>query len=288
MQIEYFGWSGIALEHTNTFVGFDLFGDAVTSEVLNRAKTIIICLTHGHPEHAGSLREFLAATDVRPYVSKIHLISSSEVIRYVNRHNVLAQENTHPISNAETVTIHGITITAFEWVHMPLLPPGLPEKLEYIFQLLLHPLDLIRIGTLGLRLPMNAPQLGFHITYPDGTRVLNYSEGVHRLTDPEEVEQVAARLPADLLFFAVEPDDRDAIPRWVEILAVHDVCIYEAHRPWRDLFHLPYIDIDEYARHLSERFHEKTFSGLTTVGQVITKEKTRGDFPTTNSGNNTM
>lgn len=274
MQIQYYGWSGITFHHNKTLVGFDLFGDAVTSDVLKRAQTIIICLTHGHPEHAGSLREFLAAPDTQAYLPNIHLISSSEVIHFVNRHGRLPQANTHPINDAESVTVNGIIVTAFEWVHMPLLPPGLREKLEYIFQLLLHPLDLIRIGTLGLRLPMNAPQLGFHITYPDGTRVLNYSEGVHRLTNPEEVRQVAARLPADMLFFAVEPDDRAAIPRWIEMLAARDVYIYEAHRPWRDLFHLPYIDIDEYARHLSEQFPEGTFSGLTRVGQMITTGKT--------------
>ncbi len=274
MQIQYYGWSGIALQHSNTLVGFDLFGDAVTWDALKDAQTILICLTHGHPEHAGSLREFLEVPEARPYLSHVHLISSSEVIQYINRYGTLARENTHPVKDSESVTIDGITITAFTWVHMPLLPPGLREKLEYIFQLLLHPLDLIRIGTLGLRLPMNAPQFGFHIAYPDGIQVLNYSEGVHRLTDAEEVRRVAARLPADMLFFAVEPDDRAAIPRWVEMLAARDVYIYEAHRPWRDLFHLPYIDIDEYARHLSERFHEKTISGLITVGQVITKERT--------------
>ncbi len=59
MQIRYFGWSGISLQHGNTLVGFDLFGDAVTWDVFKSNQTIIFCLTHGHPEHAGSLQAFL-------------------------------------------------------------------------------------------------------------------------------------------------------------------------------------------------------------------------------------
>jgi hypothetical protein len=125
---------------------------------------------------------------------------------------------------------------------------------------------LLRIGMLGLRLPMNAPQLGFHIAYPDGTTVLNYSEGVHRLTDPGEVQRVAQKLPADMLFFAVEPDDVKAIPRWVEMLAPKEVYLYEAHRPWRDLFHLPFIDLYKYAHELSRGFPQIMFDALVIPG----------------------
>ena len=272
MQVHYYGWSGIALQHDNTLVAFDLFGDAVTWDALKGNQTMLFCLTHGHPEHAGSLQRFLEAPNARPYLANIHLISSLDVIQHINRHSVLAPENVHPIKDSESVTIEGVKVTVFTWVHMPLLPPGLREKLEYVFQLLIHPIDLLRIGTLGLSLPMNAPQLGFHIAYPDGTRVLNYSEGMHRLTDPREVEQVAQTLPADMLLFAVEPDDAEAIPRWVEMLSVSDVYIYEAHRPWRDTFHLPFIDLNKYANELSERFHRITFNALIKVDQVIVKD----------------
>jgi len=155
---------------------------------------------------------------------------------------------------------------------MPLLPPGLRPKIDYILQLALHPVDLIRIGTSGLRLPMNAPQLGFHLAYADGTTVLNYSEGVHRLTDAREIEQVAHNLPAQTLLFAVEPDDAQAIPRWLEMLDPREVYLYEAHRPWRDLFHLPYIDLNDYAAMLAKRFGAVAFHALTTTGQVVLKE----------------
>lgn len=269
MKIQYHNWSGITLKHDNMLIGFDLFGDSVTWDVLKEAQNIVLCLTHGHPEHAGSLRAFLETPEAHLYLANIHLISSPDVIQHINRHSILATENVHPVKDGESITIAGVKVTAFTWVHMPLLPPGLREKLVYIFQLLMHPLDLIRIGTLGLRLPMNAPQLGFHIAYPDGTTVLNYSEGVHRLTNPGEVEQVSRSLPADNLLFAVEPDDAEAIPRWVEMLAPKAVYVYEAHRPWRDLFHLPFIDLNEYARELSQRFPYTRICTLTNAGQVI-------------------
>lgn len=268
MQIQYFGWSGIALLHDNTVIGFDLYGEKVTWNAFTEDQPIILCLTHGHPEHAGSLEAFLKAPEARRHLPNVHLISSPDVVKHINRHGILASDNVHPVHDGESVTIDGIKITSFTWVHMPLLPPGLRDKVEYILQLILHPLDLLRIGTSALRLPMNAPQLGFHIAYPDGTTVLNYSEGVHRLTDPREVQQVAEKLPADLLFFAVEPDDVKAIPRWVEMLAPKEVYLYEAHRPWRDLFHLPFIDVRDYARELSKGFPQITFDALVVPGSA--------------------
>jgi len=271
MQIHYFGWSGVALQHGEMLIGFDLFGDAVTWDALKKDQPILFCLTHGHPEHAGSLQALLEAPEARAYLPNVHLISSPDVIRHINRNGILRPENVHDVKDGETITIEGVKVTAFTWVHMPLLPPGMREKIEYIFQLLIHPIDLVRIGTLGLRLPSNAPQLGFYIAYPDGTTVLNYSEGVHRLTSPKEVEQIAKNYPADMLFFAVEPDDAAIIPRWVEMLSPEEVYIYEAHRPWRDLFHLPFIDLNEYANELSKRFHLMAFSAMTKEGQIITK-----------------
>lgn len=269
MKIHYYNWSGIALQHHQTLIGFDLFGEHVTSDVLHAEPLTLLCVTHGHPEHAGSLRMLLELPESRPYLSNIHLISSPEVVAHINRRGILSPDRLHSAREGEQITIAGITITAFEWVHMPLLPPGLRQKIEYSLQLMIHPLSLLRIGVSGLRLPMNAPQLGFHIGYPDGTTVLNYSEGLHRLTDPKEVERTARHLPADILLFAVEPDDAQAIPRWVEMLAPKAVYLYEAHRPWRDLFRLPFIDLEDYARHLSDRFGTMAFMPLTRAGQVI-------------------
>lgn len=268
MQIQYFGWSAIAVRNGGVQIGFDLYGEDVSWGALDATLPKLFCLTHGHPEHAGSLQSFLESPEARPHLPNVHLISSADVIRHINRNGILPPENVHPVSEGDCVTVAGVRVTVFRWIHMPLLPPGLREKAEYIFQLFTHPVQLIRIGMLGLSLPMNAPQLGFHIAYPDGTSALNYSEGMHRLTHAAEVKSVARKHPADTLLFAVEPDDTEAIPHWVELLDPKDVYIYEAHRPWRDMFHLPFIDLDNFAQQMSARFPTKTFHALTKAGDV--------------------
>lgn len=262
MQIRYFGWSGITIEHGDSSVGFDLFGDAVSPDALDNASTVILCATHGHPEHCGSFRSLLRSPEVAARASDIHLISSPQVIRYVNQGGLLPSANAHAVSHMEQIRIHDVQITSFFWTHLPLLPPGMRPKIEYATSLLSHPVDFVRIGLMGLSLPMNAPKLGFHLAFPDGTTVLNYAEGLHRLTDAHEVEIIARELPADVLLFAVEPEDTEAIPRWVEILNPSRVLLYEAHRPWRELFRLPYINLVDYAGELSKHFSWIKFDTL--------------------------
>ncbi len=56
-----------------------------------------------------------------------------------------------------------------------------------------------------------------------------------------------ARQPANVLLFAVEPEDVDVIPCWIEMLLPSIFMLYEAHRPWRVVFGLPYVDLEDYA-----------------------------------------
>ncbi|MCC6803586.1 MAG: hypothetical protein IT319_11940 [Anaerolineae bacterium] len=267
MQIRYFGWSGITIDYDNPRVGFDLFGDAVSPDVLDDASAIVLCATHGHPEHCGSLRSLLRSPAAASRAGNIHLISSPQVIHYINRGGLLPYANAHAVNHMEQVRINDVRITSFFWKHLPLLPPGMSPKIEYAVSLMSHPVDFVRIGLMGLSLPMNAPKLGFHLAFSDGTTVLNYAEGLHRLTDAHEVETIARELPADVLLFAVEPEDAEAIPRWVEILRPSRVYLYEAHRPWRELFGLPYINLVDYAGDLSKRFSRIQFDTLIGSGR---------------------
>ncbi|SRR5581483_5248557 len=266
MDIRYYGWSGLTVRHANTLVGFDLFGAAVKWRTLDTAQTTILCLTHGHPEHCGSLRSLLLADDGRSRLPTTYLVSSASVADYVARGGALPSDNVYGVGANETVSISGTRVSAFAWKHMPLLPSGIQPKVEYIAHVLSHPIELMRIGLSSLSLPMNAPMLGFHITFADGCTVLNYAEGLHRLTERREVEQVAQYLPADTLLFAVEPEDVDVIPHWVEILHPSTVYLYEAHRPWRELFRLPYVDLSDYSQRLSNRFKQTQFRALLLPG----------------------
>lgn len=135
--------------------------------------------------------------------------------------------------------------------------------------LLRHPVPFVRIAASEIRLPMRAPTLGFQVRFPGGRTLLNYSEGLHRLTDPAEVEAVARRLSTDVLLFAVEPEDVEAIPRWVRVLGSPEVILYEAHRPWRELFDLPYVDLDDVARELEARVPSARVRTVTLPGQRL-------------------
>lgn len=260
MEVHYYGWSGVVLHHGDTVIGFDLFGENVTWDVLPPAATTILCVTHGHPEHCGSLRRLLSAAGAR--LAQTHVVSSPAVVAHVTQDVQLPAGNLHPIEDGRTIEIDGVQVSAFAWRHLPLLPSGVGPKVDYAWHLLRRPVELVRIGTAGLRLPMGAPMVGFHIRWADGTTALNYAEGLHRMTHADEVQAVAQGLPATTLLFAVEPEDAAAVPRWIETLAPSTVLLYEAHRPWRELFQLPYIDLTDYAGTLSARFPQMSFVPL--------------------------
>ena len=66
---------------------------------------------------------------------------------------------------------------------------------------------------------------------------------------------------------AVEPEDVDVIPRWIEMPSPSAVILYEAHRPWREMFRLPYVDLEVYAVELSARFRQIQFALLLATGR---------------------
>jgi len=257
MEIRYLGWSGVTVRHADTLITFDPFGDGLTGDGIEAATSTILCLTHGHPDHCGSVRRLLAAPGVTT-----DLVSSPAVVDYIARGGPFPRVKLHSLVATESISIGGTQVTAFSWKHLPLLPPGVRPRIEYTAHLLSHPISFMRIGISSLGLPIHAPTLGFHITFADGRSVLNYAEGLHRLTDAREVEAVARTLPADVLMFAVEPEDVEAIPQWLKILQPATVFLYEAHRPWRELFRLSCVDLKAYTAELSSRFRETRFTAL--------------------------
>jgi hypothetical protein len=257
MEVRYLGWSGVIVRHADILVGFDPFGSGLTGDGIEAATRTILCLTHGHPDHCGGLQRLLAVSE-----AATDLVSSPAVVDYIARGGPFPRVRLHSLEDTESVSIGGTRVTAFGWKHLPLLPPGVRPGIAYAAHLLSRPISFMRIGISSLGLPIHAPTLGFHITFADGRGVQNYAEGLHRLTDPREVEAVARTWPADVLMFAVEPEDVDVIPQWLQILHPSTVLLYEAHRPWRELFRLPCVDLNVYAAELSSRFREMRFTAL--------------------------
>ena len=268
IEIRYLGWSGVAVAGASGSVAVDPFGDAAGWKALP-AGALTICLTHGHPEHCGSARALLAGAEPQRLAST-DVISSSPVVRHVARGGRLDGRHVHPTQAGERVRLGELQVSTFAWRHLPLLPPeSLAAKLHYASQLLRRPGPALGIAATSIRLPMRAPYLGFHLSFDDGRTLLDYAEGLHRLTDPAEVAAVAERLPAETLLFAVEPEDVDAIPRWVEMLRPQTAVIYEAHRPWRELFQLPHLELDGYAEQLGRLIPNVRFHALTEAGQRL-------------------
>lgn len=267
-EVRYLGWSGVVLAGAGGVVAVDPFGEAAGWNALPEGDTVI-CLTHGHPEHCGSARALLA--DAEPgRLAATHLVSSPPVTRHVARDRALGTENVHAVSAGQDLGVGSLQVSTFAWAHLPLLPPeSLRAKADYAASLLRHPVAAARIGIAGARLPMRAPNLGFHVTFADGCTVLDYAEGLHRLTDPAEVAAVAERLWAQMLLFAVEPEDVEAIPGWLEVLRPQEAVLYEAHRPWRELFGLPFVELDGYTAELRARFPRMTVRALREPGQRL-------------------
>ncbi len=267
MEIRYFGWSGVLLRHGATAVGFDLPGTAAVWRSLAAVETAILCVTHGHPDHCGSLRRLLTLPEAR--LAQTHVIASAAVLKRITAGVPLRADHIHPTEPGHVLALNVVRVTTFAWRHTPLLPPGLGNKASYAGHVLSRPLVLAGIVAASLRLPLQAPMHGFHVAFANGPSALNYAEGLHRLTDPAEVAATAQRLPADVLLCAVEPEDVGDIPRWIEVLAPSSVILYEAHRPWRESFRLPYVDLAAYAAQLGARLHSIRFGALLTEGEVI-------------------
>ena len=266
IQIRYFGWSGVAIRHADAAVGFDLSGGPEVWPSLGDAATSIVCVTHGHPDHVAGLRHLLAAPEARPRLAAVRLVSSRPVVDYVMAGGILPAGNTFAVSGGEDVSVNGVRVFAFPWKHAPLAPPGVRPKIAFAAHVMSHPAGFARVARGALGLPIGAPTLGFHVTFPDGFTVLNFAEGLHRLADRREVARVAGRLRAELLLFAVEPEDVRDVRGWVELLRPSKVLLYEAHRPWRELFGLPTVNLRSCVAELSAHFQSVQCGALIHPG----------------------
>ena len=243
-------------------IGFDLPLEAV-SDWRGPEGGDVLCVTHGHPDHCGLLLR-LQALDL-PRVS-FDLVASDSVVDHFQGLWSGEKRALHPVEAGEAIEVDGVRISAFKWEHMPLVPPETGRALHYVMNLVRHPVQLAQVVTDGIGLPLAGPMLGYMVEMPEGMKVLNYAEGLHRLTERGEVESVVERLQPDILLSAVEPEDLKAVERWVELIDAAHVFLYEAHRPWRESFELEELDLDRFASRLDERMPSSEVIALTDPG----------------------
>ncbi|MFB6264211.1 MAG: MBL fold metallo-hydrolase [Bradymonadaceae bacterium] len=265
MRVRYHGWSGVTVENEDRVVGFDLPDRSVVPRDSDR--NFVLCVTHGHPDHCGAL---LDACNGETWIDEATLVSSPVVVEHFRSGRAATPGDVRSITPRDSRSVEGLELAAFEWQHMPLLPPGVSEKIQHLVSVASRPLELARIATDGLRLPIDSPTLGFHVSFDGGTTVLNYGEGLHRMTSASEVDRVARRFPdIDLLLSAVEPEDRDEVPRWIRTLSPDRAFLYEAHRPWRETFGLGTLALEEYAAEVDERLADVRIGALVSPGETV-------------------
>jgi hypothetical protein len=251
MELRYFGWSGVTVRHGDREIAFDIPEESDWEAPLRPVESIY-CVTHGHLEHCA----LLGHLDRRVVEGKtrLRLLSSAPIVEFAKRGTSLPGENLHVVGEGVPFRGEKETVTAFEWRHMDLVPRGFLQAIRHFGHLAAKPLEFLRILDRGSRLPRNAPTLGFHVRFPDGRTVLNYSEGLHSKTREEEVRRVAEEFRSDVLLAGVEPEDVDIMPRWISILRPRAAFLYEPHRPWRRKFGMPCLDLPRYV--------ESAFQGL--------------------------
>jgi hypothetical protein len=158
-----------------------------------------------------------------------------------------------PARAGEAIALSELEIEPFSWRHMPLVPPEPKLALRHIARLVRNPVATFGIIRDGLTGPPPGSMLGFRLLPPAGPRVLLYSEGLHRRTAMAEVREAAHERDAEVLVFAVEPEDAEILPDLVAAVGSPIVVPYEAHRAWRDELDMPQADLERLASDLTAR-----------------------------------
>jgi len=250
--LRYLGWSGfvIGARHSGAarFVidpprGADLsepdgLGDG----------PVCLMISHGHPEHVEGAADFLAQSRPRP----ADIIASRALCRYLRRRSAQASDRFHPCAPGDRLEVGGGVVDVFAWRHMPHLPPERHFARAHLAGLARRPGLAARIAWASLIGPAWTPMLGFRLTLPGGLRIMNYGEGLHRLLDEDEARRLSARLPADLLLAAIEPEDLTVYARLCRATGAARIAPFEAHGPWRDAFGLGRVDLEKLHQSLEE------------------------------------
>ncbi|MBW2715710.1 MAG: cobalamin-dependent protein [Deltaproteobacteria bacterium] len=247
IELTYMGWSGFRVTWSD---GPQVFIDPPDADAIPSDREVRILLTHGHPEHVHGAASHLK----NPHrTSGAVVVASPQVCAYLERHHGRPDDRFYPIRAGEIVELPRLAVKAFSWHHMPLIPPEPRLALAHIARLVQHPsvvFEVIRDAIVG---PPSGSMLGFRLTPHIGPRVLLYSEGLHRRTGVAEASAAGRECGADLMIFAVEPEDTAVLPDLVAAVGSRVVIPYEAHRYWREDLDMPQVDLERLAVDLGAR-----------------------------------
>lgn len=246
-ELAYLGWSGFRITWTG---GPVVFVDPPDAAALPRDREAWIVLSHGHPEHVEGTRDYLADPG---RAAPAAVVASPQVCRHLRRRSARPDDRFDPVGADDTVSLPGLTLAAFRWRHMPLVPPEPKLAARHIARLATHPGTTFGIVRDGLTGPPPGAMLGFRMIPEEGPRVLLYSEGLHRRTPDTEIREASERGDVEVLIFAAEPEDADVLPDLVAALGAPIAVPYEAHREWREELGMPQVDLQRLTHDLAAR-----------------------------------
>jgi len=238
-KIDYLGWSGFHIHHA----GADhIFVDPPKGTAFPRDAEVTIFITHGHPEHLGGILDLIRKGTAGPGV---RVMASPTVCRYLARQNLRTDVTFHAVKpGAQKILDPAIGIEVFEWRHMPLLPPGAGAAVRHVLHILRRWPDAWRVIKMSLRGPRGAGKmLGYLLRLKGDRDFIIYGEGLHRRTAIEQVAAIGQRAAGATLLVAAEPEDFAQLPQLVAASGASEAILYEPHRPWRDIFSLPHVDL---------------------------------------------
>ncbi|MCP4269561.1 MAG: MBL fold metallo-hydrolase [Candidatus Brocadiaceae bacterium] len=247
LHMTYLGWSGFRFSRSD---GPQILVDPPDVIGIDQEREAWILLSHGHSEHVAGTSNYL--TDPTR-VASATVLASPPVCRYLKYRYGRKRDRFIPCLPGDVKTISDLRVDVFSWRHMPLLPSGLGPILRHLFRLVLHPNFTLKIMGSGLKYMKVGPMLGFRLVPKKGPRLLLYSEGLHQYTSKIEVKETGQLLNAEILLFAVRPEDTQVIPELVSMLGASVAVPYEAHKYWRKGFGLPVADLTHITTELNNR-----------------------------------
>ncbi len=247
LNMTYLGWSGFRFSWSR---GPQILVDPPDIVGIDREREAWLLLSHGHSEHVAGTLNYLSDTS---RVAPVTVLASPPVCRYLKCRYGRKDDRFISCLPGDVKTLSDLRIDVFGWRHMPLLPSGLRPSICYLFRLILHLDFTLKVIRNGLKLIKVGPMLGFRLVPKKGSRLLLYSEGLHLHTSKMEIKETRQLLNAEVLLFAVRPEDTHVIPDLVAAIGSSVAVPYEAHRFSRKWFGLSITNLDHIAIQLKNR-----------------------------------
>lgn len=187
--VKYFGWSSFVVTSEK---GGDLVFDPFFSEdygtywsdMNDYAKAAVICVSHGHHEHYTDAHKVASRTGAT-------IVAPPRVCQHLHSHFAVPNEQLVPLKPGDTVTVKGFSITAFPWYH---------RRINYFKFFMGRFLTGCRfVFTNLLHTPLDTPFSGFMVVTPEGTRILNLSEGMNDKMPSAEVAALRDKHDPDVV-----------------------------------------------------------------------------------------